>query len=562
MDNLNAILRKYALQNAVGFGGKADVKAVIGKALSSDPSLRSSVQEVSKLAASVVAEVNKLSGEKQRAELEQRAPELLERKKHAKRELLELKGAVKGKVVTRMAPEPSKHAHIGHALTFLINYLYAEKYSGKCILRLEDTNPELAKSEYAESIKEDIAFLGIKPSKAIIASNDMPRFYELAEKLVRDGNAYACFCTRERMRELRHKGLACECRTSDAKKNLEEWKNVIGKKYREGECVLRLKGDMESANHAMRDPVLFRLNYSEHFLHKNKYAAWPTYDFENAVEDGLCGVTHILRSIEFGEMRNELQSYLKNLLCLPQQIVVQYGRFAVAGALTQGREIRKLIDEGKFTGWDDPRLVTIKALRKRGIVPETFHELAIEVGLSKTSTTIDWSIIESINRKHLDPVCNRYFFVEKPKAITVKGAPIQHVSLKLHPDHPERGSRDMGTEEDFYISEKDFHELKDAKLYRLMDCLNFRKKGSGFVFDSKEHAAFREKGEKIIHWLPDSPGLIKTEVMMPDAKIIEGLAEPAIRKVKENDIVQFVRFGFCRLEKAEKDKLFFWYCHQ
>jgi glutamyl-tRNA synthetase len=327
--------------------------------------------------------------------------------------------------------------------------------------------------------------------------------------------------------------------------------------------VLRLKIDMESENHAMRDPVVFRICKATHYLQKNRYVVWPMYDFENAVEEELCSITHILRSIEFGEMRIELQNYIKELFGFKKQTVVQYGRFNVLGAITQGRLIRKLIQEKEYVGWDDPRLVTVKALKRRGIQKETFRELAVEVGLSLTPTNLDWSIISAINRKILDPRCNRYFFVENPKEIKIEGAREGTANLKLHPDFPERGARKLRTKNRFLITKKDFDEIKDKKLVRLMDCLNFRKIKKTFIFDSREYEEYCKKlGRKIIHWLPaDKKQLVNVEVMMPDATIKKGFGEAALKKLKPGDVIQFARFGFCRLDKKEKNKLKFWFAH-
>ncbi len=561
--DIETAIRKYALLNASQYGGKATPGAVLGKLLAENPSLKTQIKEISSSVAAVIKEVNKLDVEKQTAELTKLAPELLEKKKAEKGDLPDLKNAVMGQVVTRIPPEPSKYAHIGHALSFLINYMYSKKYQGKCYLRFEDTNPELAKKEYAESMLEDMKFLRIQAAKVMHISNDMPMMYDQAEKLVKQGSAFVCTCSQEKMRELRHEGFGCSCRTQDAKSNLDEWKKMLGKKYQPGEATLRLKGDMQALNQVMRDPVLFRITYSEHYLHGSKYCVWPLYDFANSVEDGVMGITHVMRSSEFGTMRVELQDTIKTLLKLPKQTVIQYGRFNVKGAVTQGREIRQMMEQGVISSWDDPRLVTIKALRRRGIQPETFWELAIEVGLSPAETTFDWSLISAINRKVLDPKCNRYFYVENPQAVTVKGAPEREIELKLHPDIETSNTRKFRVKDKFYISEKDAAEiakLKAGSLIRMMDCLNFRKNGA-FTFDSKDYETYKMSGAKIIHWLPADDKAIHATVLMPDATISKGLVEAAVGGIEVGDIIQFTRFGFCRLEKKEDKKLSFIFCH-
>ncbi len=553
---------KYALQNAVKFNGKANPGTIIGKLLMEDESLKSKIKELSKDIQTTVKEVNKLSLEEQKEKLKKIAPEMLEKKKAEKKGLPELKNAIIGKVVTRIPPEPSKYNHIGHALSFLLNYLYAKKYNGKAVLRFEDTNPLASKQEYVDAMKKDVLeYLNINPDKIVYVSDDMPKFYELAEQLIKKGEAYVCFCERNKMRDLRHKGLPCDCRKNSPEKNLEEWKKMLNKEYKEGDCVLRLKIDLESDNHVMRDPVIFRLCYTEHYRQKNKYNVWPMYDFENAVEEEFCGVTHILRSAEFGKMRIELQDYIKDLFGFKRQEVIQYGRFNVVGAITQGREIRELISEKKVIGWDDPRLVTLRALKRRGIKPEMFYELALKVGLSKTPTNIDWSVISSINRKIVDASVNRYFFIENPEKIKIKNSPEKEIKIKLHPEQEERGTRDLRINENFYISKNDLKDLKQGKLYRLMHAFNFKKQKEGFVFDSEELENYRQHGEKIMHWLPKDEDLVDVEVLMPDAKIIKGVAEPSVKNIKIDEVVQFERFGFCKLDEIKENKLIFWYTH-
>ncbi len=453
--------------------------------------------------------------------------------------------------------------HIGHALSFLLNYLYAKKYKGKSVLRFEDTNPTASKQEYVDAMKKDVLeYLNIKPDKTVYVSDDMPKFYKLAEDLIKRKKAYVCFCDREKMQDLRHKGLPCECRNNSAEKNLEEWKKMLNREYKDGKCVLRLKIDLKSNNHVMRDPVIFRIIYAEHYRQKEKYCVWPLYDFENAVEEEFCGITHILRSSEFGGMRIELQDYIKDLFGFKRQEIIQYGRFNVVGAITQGREIRQLITDKKVIGWDDPRLVTLRALKRRGILPEMFYELALKVGLSKTPTNIDWTVISSINRKILDPNSNRYFFIDNPKEITINNAPNLDIEIKLHPEHEEKGTRKLKTTDKFYISEKDLKDIKKGELCRFMHAFNFKKKGNQFVFDSRELEKYKQKGKKIMHWLPKNEKLVDVEVLMPNAKIVKGLAEPSAKNIKINEVVQFERFGFCKLDSIEKDKLVFWFTHE
>jgi glutamyl-tRNA synthetase len=360
------------------------------------------------------------------------------------------------------------------------------------------------------------------------------------------------------MQDNRHKGIACACRDADSAKNKTEWENMVKGKYKEGQCSLRLKIDMHAGNQVMRDPVVFRIIDTEHYRQKKKYKVWPMYDFAGPCEEEWNGTTHILRSAEFGTMRAELQNFIKDLFKFRKQPIIQYGRFNVVGAVTQGREIRQMIEEGKVAGWDDPRLVTLKALKRRGFVKEMFYELALEVGLSPVQTNIDWKMISAINRRILDPKAYRYFFINEPVKIRIKGAPEQDIELNLHPDN-KKGGRKFRTGEEFLIEKTDLEQLSENALYRLMDCLNFRKKGNGFESDSLEYEKYRESGKKIMHWLPAGQA-VDVEILMPDASVLKGIAEPGVKKIKQDTVIQFERFGFCRLD--DKKRLRFWFTHK
>ena len=541
------IIKKHALLNAVEYGGKANAQAVMGKVIAEKPELKNDMATVGRETAKIVKEINSWPLEKQKKELE-KFGKIKKEEKVEREGLPPLPNAEMGKVVTRLPPEPSKYNHIGHALSFLINYMYAKMYKGKCILRFEDTNPEKVRKEYVDAMKEDVLdYLDIKPDKVVLTSNDMKKMYGYAEKIIKEGKAYVCTCSREKMQAMRHKGEECECRNRSIEENMKLWKNMLGKKFKEEEAVLRLNIDMQALNQVMRDPVIFRITYAPHFIQKNKYCVWPLYDFQNSVEEELCGITHILRSAEFGEMRIELQNYIKDLLGFRKQTVVQYGRFEVDGAITQGREIRKLIEEGKIKGWDDPRLVTLKALRKRGIVKETYYNLAKKLGLNPTSAKIQWHMIAAENRKLIDPVSPRYFLVGEPIEIKLDKLPMRIVKAPLFPG--KRKFRKIPVTKKVFVDKIDLTQYR-GKEVRLMHFCNV-------ILDKKAKVTGKAlKDVPKIHWV--SSKNFNMKIIMPDAKEVEGLAEPEVSKVKPNQTVQFERIGFARCDK----KGLFYFAHK
>ena len=549
----------YALENAIKFKGKANPGPVIGKLLSEYPKAKDD-HSLPKFVQSCIIKVNGMSLYEQEGELRRLAPELLEKKPKQKKEMPELKNAEKGKVVTRIPPEPSKYLHIGHALSFLINAYYAKEYEGKVILRFEDTNPEKSTQEYADAILDDIInYLGISPSAIKYFSDDMAIFYEYAEKLITEGHAYVDFTEREEMQRERSEGIESAYRNTTIEENMNAWKDMLAGVHDAGVCVLRLKIDMQADNHVMRDPAIFRIIKDTHYRQGDTYCVWPLYDLAGSIEEELFGVTPILRSSEFGGMRVELQSYIKKILGLKDQYVRQYGRINIHGSLTKGREIREGRKQVHFIGWDDPRLVTLKALKRRGIARQTYYEIMKQAGLSASPTNIDFTMIAAANRKLLDPLADRLFCIREPIEITIIGAPEHIAKIHRHPDHPERGERTFITHNNFLIEKHDFHKLGEGKTYRLMECLNFIKKGKEFHFHSFDYQEFRERGEATMHWLPAGDGKEIT-IMMPDATIISAIAEDEIIHVEEGSVIQFERLGFCRLD--DKRKLLFWFGHE
>ncbi|MEK6889990.1 MAG: glutamate--tRNA ligase [Nanoarchaeota archaeon] len=554
MKDFSNEIKAYALKNAVEFG-KADAGRILPKLFQhglDKKDIKNIMPEIEKIA----KQINKLKPGEREKELENYKKYAKEREEKDK-DLPEIDVSGLKEVVTRLAPEPSKYNHLGHALTFILNYIYAERYSGKCLLRFEDTNPEKVSQEYVDNMKEDIMeYLGIKPDKVRFVSDDMEILYSYAEKLINLDKAYICFCDREKMQDLRHNGKECECRKKKVKDNLKEWSDFIKGKYKEGEAVLRIKGDMKSNNHVMRDSVLFRIMKAQHYRQGNKYHAWPMYDFYNPIEDSLMGVTLILRSNEF-DMRVELQDYLKDLLGLNKQKIIQYGRFNVMEFTTKGRELREMIESGEYMGWDDPRLITLKALKRRGIVKESFYELVKQIGLSKHPINLDFDAIAAINRKIIDEKAARYSFVENPVEIEIDNKPpIKSIELPRHPDKPE-DTRELKIGKSIFISKEDYEKYKGSEV-RLLHLYNIDLSNKKSKFTS-----IQNKNIQKINWVGNH---VKVKVLMPNALWKSGFADEGIEELSVDDLIQFERYGFCRLDnikKVGKELTYeFWFAHK
>src|SRR3989344_1597510 len=554
MSDFSNEIRAYALKNAIEFG-KADAGRILPKLFQHGLD-KGDIKKIMPQVQEIVKEVNALKGDKKEKEFE-KYKGFAKEKEEKEEGLPELENAVEGKVVTRLAPEPSKYNHIGHALVFLIQYLYAQKYKGKCILRFDDTNPEKSTLEYYKAMKEDLHWLGIRWDEEKLASDDMAKMYELAEKLINQGDAFVCSCLQEDMGSLREKMKECKCRKKKKEENYNEWKEMLAGKFKEGERTLRLKGDMKSKNGVMRDPVIFRISYAHHFIQKDKYKVWPMYDFESSIKDSLDGITHVIRSKEF-ELRAELHDYILKLLKLKAPLVREIGRYQITGALTQGRDIREGIEKGDLKGWDDPRLVTVRALRRRGFVPEMFQELAQTVGLSKSSGHIDPTVLAAANRKIVDARANRYSFVAEPIELEIVGAPeMRDIEVLLHPDKEEKRKIKIGDE--IFISKDDFDNLKGKEI-RLLHLYNL-KLGEKIV-KGKVRCEFTSEEVKDIpkiNWVSFG---VKSRVLMPDGSWISGMADEGVWGLEPGAIIPFERFGFVRFDGTKSHMYEFWFGHK
>ncbi|MCD6478223.1 MAG: glutamate--tRNA ligase [Candidatus Aenigmarchaeota archaeon] len=536
MKELEEKIFGLALRNSLIHNGKANPGSVLGSLISQNPEIKKKIKEVKPIIDEIVERVNAMSVEEQMKEAKKRKISL-EVESKEERGLPPLPNAEVGRVVTAFPPEPSGYPHLGHAKGALINYLYAKMYKGKFILRFEDTNPKLVKEEFYKIQIDGYRWLGIKWDELVYISDHLETFYKYAEKLIKDGHFYLCSCPVEVMREKRAKGEECIHRNQTPEENMKLWKEMLSGKYNEGEIVVRLKGDLSHKNTAMRDPTMLRILRHAHPRHGDKYFIWPSYDFGTAVSDGHWGVTHRIRSKEF-ELRAELQNYIQKLLGFKPTIIIEQARFNLKGVPASKREIRKLISEGKIKGWDDPRLSTLAALKRRGFLPEAIRNFLLKMGLSKHESLVEWTALETENRKIIDPISNRYFFVSDPVEI-VLDKKFKEAKAPLHPDDPKRGYRIIPVGQKIYVDKKDFEKFR-GKEVRLLHLCNV-------VLDKKSRVTSTNiKDVPKIHWVSDKN--VKVKIVMPDASVVDGLAEPDFAKEKTNNIIQFERFGFCRVD--------------
>ena len=523
---------KHALLNAAKHKGSANPGAVMGSIMSSEPELRPRAKEIGPLSGKIVAQVNALSPEEQKAKMEELGVAVEEKKQKKEEGLPKLPGKNKD-VVMRFAPNPSGPLHIGHARAAIPNGEYVKKCGGKFILRIEDTDPK--------RIYEDLKWLGIEPDEVYYQSDRFEIYYQYAEELIKRGAAYMCTCDGGEFKKLKDNCQACPCRDNTVEENMELWKKFP--EMEAGEAVLRVKTDINHKNPAIRDWVAMRIVEEEHPRMGTKYRVYPMMNFS---------VSHLANS--------EKQKYLYQHMGWEIPEFIHYGRLKMEDIALSTSKAMAGIEDGTYSGWDDPRLGTLKAIARRGIQPETITQLMVEIGIKMSDSAISWKKIYGLNRNIIEQKVNRYFFVPNPVKIDIADVPEEDLGLAierpLHPDFEERGNRTLVFNSEVYIPQAD---LSDG-ISRLMDAVNVEIKDNDVVFHSKSFEDARDAKARIIQWVPTDA--IKAKVVMDDASVTEGLCEVDCKDLKVGDIVQFERFGFARLDEIKDDELIFYYAHK
>lgn len=555
-------IRKIALQNAFEHEGKTQDKIVLAKILGTKPEFRSKVKEIVGNIAEIVSAVNQISFEEQRKEIEENFPEILiPKEKIEEREgLPPLKNAEQGKVITRFPPEPNGYPHIGHAKAAIINAEYAKMYGGKFILRMDDTNPEAERMEYHAAIKVGLDWLGIKFDIIKSTSDDMELFYKKGIELINSGKAYVCTCKRDDISNNRKERKACKCSRGDIKQNIQGWEKMFDK-FKPGDAIVRFRGDMKADNAVMRDPVLFRIIDEKHYTLGNKYRVWPSYDFAVAIEDSNDGVTHAFRSKEF-ELRKELIDAILDALNMRKPYQDFFSRLEFKGMPISKRILKPLIEEGKVSWYDDPRLPTLESLKRRGIKPEAIKKFILSLGLTKANTLAPFDALESFNRKFVDADSIRLFMVNKPKKLTIKKLPFSFVEI---PNHPIRdmGKRKINLDENFYISGEDAENIKEGTQIRLLGLgnvmiskINGELEGEfikdGNIADIQKIQWVSQKNAHIIKILIPKQLFIDDKFNENSLEELEVYTEPHYLQLKDGEEIQFVRFGYCRKDSQNQ----------
>ena len=439
------------------------------------------------------------------------------------------------KVITRFPPEPNGYLHIGHAKSILLNFGLSQEYGGQFNLRFDDTNPTKEKVEFVDSIKRDVEWLGAKwHGDVLFASDYFDRMYEAAVKLIRKGKAYVCDLTPEQIREYRgtltEPGKESPYRNRSVEENLELFENMKNGMYADGEKVLRAKIDMAAANINMRDPIIYRVAHISHHRTGDKWCIYPMYDFAHPIEDAIEGVSHSICTLEFEDHRPLYDWVVRELEYENPPKQIEFAKLYLNNVVTGKRYIKRLVEDGIVDGWDDPRLVSIAALRRRGFTPESIKTFVELVGVTKSQGSVEYPMLEYCIREDLKLKVRRMMAVLNPVKVIIDNYPVgqvEYMEVPNNQENPELGTRKVPFTKELYIERDDFMIDPPKKYFRMfpgnevrlmnayfVTCTDYKTDESGEVTEihctyDPETRGGNFEGRKVkgtIHWVSASEG--------------------------------------------------------
>ena len=482
-------------------------------------------------------------------------------------------------VCTRFPPEPNGYLHIGHAKSILLNYGLAEKYNGEFHMRFDDTNPTKEKTEFVESIKEDIKWLGADwKDHLYFASDYFDQMYECAVKLIKKGKAFVCDLTAEQMREYRgtltEPGKESPYRNRSVEENLELFENMRAGKYADGEKVLRAKIDMASPNINMRDPIIYRVARMTHHNTGDKWCIYPMYDFAHPIEDAIEGITHSICTLEFEDHRPLYDWVVRECEFENPPRQIEFAKLYLTNVVTGKRYIKKLVEDKIVDGWDDPRLVSIAALRRRGFTRESIKMFMELVGVSKSQSSADYAMLEYCIREDLRLKANRMMAVLDPIKLIIDNYPegqVEYFDIDNNQEDESTGKRQVAFSRELYIEREDFMEEPPKKYFRLfpgnevrlkgayfVKCVDYKKDENGVVteihctYDPETRSGSGFEGRKVkgtIHWV-SAESAVDAEV-----RLYENIVDEEKGKLNEDGTLNYNPNSLtvlknCKLEAA------------
>ena len=517
-------------------------------------------------------------------------------------------GRFNGKVHTRFPPEPNGYLHLGHAKSICLNFGVAKEFNGLCNLRFDDTNPTKEDTEYVESIREDVRWLGGDwGDREFYASNYFDKLYGYAEQLIKMGKAYVDDLTADEIREYRgtltQPGRESPYRNRSVEENLDLFRRMRAGEFADGTHVLRAKIDMASPNLVMRDPTLYRIRHATHHRTGDKWCIYPMYDFTHPLSDSIEGITHSLCTLEFVNNR-ELYNWVLETLNVYHPEQTEFARLNLTYTVLSKRKLIQLVKEGYVKGWDDPRMPTLSALRRRGVPPEAIHDFCRRIGMAKSEAVVEYGLLEFCIREYLNAHAPRWMAVLNPVRLVIDNYPEEQedvFEMPLYPDDDSFGSRKVPFTRELYIDRDDFRLDPPKKYYRLapgqevrlryayfVTCTDVVKDAEGNVqeihctYDPASRGGNSPDGRKVkgtIHWVsakyalpaevrlyeqlfsvadPNNVPEGKTflDYINPDSlRTVSARLEPAMAQIRTGETVQFERVGYFCKDRDSTDEL-------
>ena len=502
-------------------------------------------------------------------------------------------------IITRFPPEPNGYLHIGHAKSICLNFQLADEFNGKTNLRFDATNPLKDDSEYVNSIKEDVKWLGFEWDNLFFASDYIDTMYEKAQLLIKKGKAYVCDLSPEEMKEYRgtllEPGKNSPYRNRSVEENLDLLERMKNGEFEDGSKVLRAKIDMASPNINLRDPILYRIAHSTHHNTGDKWCIYPMYDFAHPLEDAIEGVTHSICTLEFEDHRPLYDWVISECEMEHTPRQYEFARLNITNTVMSKRKLKLLVDEGIVDGWDDPRMPTISGLRRKGYTPASIRNFCREIGVAKASSTVDEQMLEYFIREDLNPTATRTMAVLDPLKLVITNYPegeSEELEIENNPNDESAGSRKVTFSRELYIEREDFMENPPKKYFRLFPGNEVRLKGAYFVkcnevikdengnvteihctYDPETKSGTGFTGRKVkgtIHWvdaktsipaefrlfeplildnLEENEGKHFLEQINPNSlTILKGFIEPSVKDAKGNDKYQLFRHGYFNVD--------------
>ena len=584
IDEIKRLIMLYGLTNAVKFGGKPNIKAIMGKLMSQKSELKSQIKEIKPLLDEMIPKISNLTAQEQREKLLELDPTAFEKKTPPKeqKELPDLLNTQNyEKIIMRLAPYPSGALHIGNARMVVLNSEYVDKYNGVLILFFDDTigspksmrNSPKAKFVLPEAyklIEDGLKWLGVEYSKVYYKSDRLELYYEYCEKLIQDDIAYLCFCSALEFRDSYKKQKKdCPHRNQSVTTNLKEWNNMKTGKYHETEVVVRLKTGMDQKDPALRDQILMRISEAEHPRVGNKFLVWPMLEFSWAIDDYLIGATHILRGIDLVK-EDIIEAFIWDHFNWKKSEFLHYGRIKFPNMKLSKTQSRNNITEGIYEGWDDPRTWSLQSLEKRGIRAEALKKTLLELGMSTTGIIFDESWLYSKNKDIIDGLSNRYFYVEEPINIEIENVPVSEYTAEplVLPSNPRKGKRKIKVSAlngklKILIAHKDAIKLKNGQIIRLKDLVNIEITAVDLnknIINSSFHSFELNRDFSILHWVSEEEN-VNISIIKPDGEISQGKGEINLASIPLNKVIQFERFGFVNPIRWADNVLICYYTH-